>query len=79
MCEFLRIVGKNAEIGHLDTIMREQSGEQKAIGVVERRARQSRPGFDNLVAGRKQRHAHAAAHIKLGETERRGERNVLRG
>ncbi len=75
--ELFRIVGENAEIGDLDAVTREQSGEQIAIGIVERRPRQSRSGLGNFIAGREYRHPDAAAHIKLGETERRRECDVL--
>ena len=75
--QFAWIVAQDAEIGHGGAEALQQSGKQIAVGIVERSTRQRRPGFDDLIAGRKQRHPHAAAHIEFGETERRGERHML--
>ena len=76
-CELLRIVAQNAEIGDRGAEAREQPGEQIAVGIVKRGARQRRSRLDDLVAGREQRRPARAGARKLGETERRRERHML--
>ena len=76
--QFLRIVAQNAEIGDLGAEALDQAGQQIAVGIVKRRARQCRSRLDDLVAGREQGDAHAPADFNRGETERGRERHVLR-
>ncbi len=51
-------------------------GQQCAIGIVERGRAQRHAGFDQLVAGREQRDANAAADRQLGQAQSRGERDI---
>src|SRR5579875_894342 len=72
------IVGQDAEIGHHGPRAREQVGQQKAVGVVYRRARARASRFHDLVAGRKDRGPQPAPHGERGDAERGGECYVLR-
>ena len=73
-----RIVGQNAEIGHHGAEPLQQFAQQIAVGVIDGRAAARRAGFHHLIAGRKYRHLQPPPHLDLGDSERGGERDVLR-
>ena len=78
LLERRRFVLDNAEVGDRRAEPLQHADEEIAVGVVGRSVGPRRAGLDDLVAGREQCNAHAAADLQFRKTDTGGERDVLR-
>jgi hypothetical protein len=58
------VVRKNAEIVGLRAEAAKEACQQIAIGIVQRRRRQSVAGLNDLIARRKKRHPNTSPHVQ---------------